>query len=323
MSLEAICSNIITHFTDFKPDVIYLAIGCFMGHYQDINPSNNQQNPLFLQPFAEKKKMYIFFDPALETPLKLESQIDLVETDSGDEYRVLENDNLIVFAIKKSFYFYGKKDDTAEMQMTFGIQKNLLATILMYATENKIKAFVQDYTGADINDAYMEFFELFPKEDLYKHVIFDITQNEGGCFVDFSKSIVHYDSKGDFIQTKFLTLSEMKKIDPDMFKASFHKRVGWINYHVSRQIRIINKEIEGNQYDIMHVEHILKNLATTYSVTSEISIENLENTITHVVIDIVEALELPRDILKHISDNKYNQKVITDIFSPIKSLVGY
>jgi hypothetical protein len=323
MSLEAICSNIITHITDFKPDVIYLAVGCYMGYYKDINPSNNQQNPLFLQPFAEKKKIYIFFDPALESPLKIESQIELVETYSEDCFRVLENDNLIVFSIKKPFYFYGKKDDASETQLTYGINKILLATIMMYSIENKIKSFIQDYTGADINDAYMDFFELFPKEQLYKHVIFDITQNEGGCFVDFSKSIVHYDSKGDFIQTKFLTLTEMKKIDPDMFKANFHKRVGWINYHVSRQIRVINKEIEGNQYDTMHVDHILKNLATTYGITQEISVENLENTITYVVIDIVEALELPRDILKHITDNKYSQKVITEVFSPIKSLVGY
>jgi len=308
--------------SDFQPDVIYLAVGCFMGYYKDITPSNNQQDPLFLQPFAEKKRMYIFFDPALETPLKLESQLELVETESDTDFRVLENDTMIVFAIKHPFYFYAKYI-SEELQKIHGYNKILLATLILYVIEEKKKMFVQDYTGADINSVYTEFFELFPKEKIFKHVMFDITQNDGGCFVDFSKYKVNYDSSGNFIQLKYLSLVEMKKIDESMFKTTFHSRIGWVNYHLSRQIRIINKEIEGNQYDVINIENILKNLSITYSITNEVSIENLENAIMYVIIDVTEALELPRDILKYITDNKYNQKIITDTFLPIKSLVGY
>jgi hypothetical protein len=323
MSIESISSNVVTKMSDFKPDIIYLAVGCFMGYYKDITPANNQQNPLFLQPFADKKRMYIFFDPILESPLKLESQMELVETDIGEDYRVLENDTMVVFAIKKPYYFYTNSTSSIEMQTICGFNKILLATIIMYTIEEKKKLFVQDYTGFDINSAYSEFYEVFPKEKMFKHVIFDITQNDGGCFVDFSKYNVYYDSSGDFIQLKFLTLSEMKKLDEGMFKASFHKRIGWLNYHISRQIRIINKEIEGTKYDVLHVEDILKNLSNTYSITNDVSIENLENVITFIIIDITESLELPREILQYIIDNKYNQKIITDTFLPIKTLVGY
>lgn len=323
MSFEAICSNIITKMSEFNPDVIYLAVGCFMGYYTEIKPNTNQQDPLFLQKFADKKRMYIFFDPALENPLKLEDQVVLVETVKSDNFRILENDNMLVFAINRPFYFHMFKDSPKDKQDEAGISKILLASLIVYSLENKIKLFVQDYTGDDINDTYTEFFDIFPKNEMVKYIMFDVTQNEGGCFVDFEKSKVYYDSDDNFIQLKFLSLNEMKKIDEETFKKTFQKRTGWINYHVSRQIRIINGEIEGGDHDTYFLEPILKNLSGIYSVTTEVTLKNLENIIMHVVIDIVESLELPRDILQYIIDNKYNQKVITDIFSPLKSMVGY
>lgn len=323
MSFETVCSNIITKMSEFQPDIIYLAVGCYMGYYTDISPKNNQQDPLFLQKFADKKRMYIFFDPAIENPLKLESQIDFVEVDYGDEYRILENDNMIVFSIKKPFYFHMFKDSPKDKQDDSGISKILLASLIVYSLENKIKLFVQDYTGDDINDVYVEFFDIFTKSEMYKYVMFDVTQNEGGCFVDFERTKLFYDKDDNFIHLKFQTLAEIKKHDENMFKTTFHKRVGWINYHVSRQIRIINGEIEGGPHDNYYLEPILKNLSGVYSVTQEITLKNLENIIMHVVVDIIEAMELPREILQHIIDNKYNQKIITDVFSPIKTLVGY
>ena len=56
MSIEDIYLHIINEINIFKPEIIYLAVGCAMSYYSNINPNNNQQYPLFLHPFTNKKK---------------------------------------------------------------------------------------------------------------------------------------------------------------------------------------------------------------------------------------------------------------------------
>ena len=321
--MEELCLNIVRRIKDVNPDIIYFAVGCSMEHYNncDINSNNNQQNPYFLQKFEKSKTVSIFFDPELENPLKLETQIKLIETYSSDVYyRILENDNIILFAINKSFNFYSNKHELPRKYTTFEIMQTFIASLIFYCIKNKKKLIVQDYTGTDINNAYLDFFEFFSTTELIKYVIFDITQNDGGCFIDFSKKLVHYDTEENFIQPKFMTLSNLKKLDNDIFKIMLNKRINWLNYYISRQIRIINKEIEDCQYYNKEIEYILKNLSIIYSNTTEISIENLKNTIIFVMVDIIEALELSPKILTYISDNNYTQKIINDILSICKNV---
>ena len=293
-----IYSHIINEIIIFKPDIIYLAVGCAMGNYSIINPNNNQQYPLFLEPFINKKKLFILIDPHLETPLKLESQINLFETESVNYFRVLQNDNLIVFAIKKLFYFYHYDKNT--------LDKIFLNKIISYSIENKIKTFVQDYTGIYIKHAYFEYLE--DNSDIKKYVIFDVTQDHSGCFVDFSKVSIYYDSEDNFIQPYFLTLVEIKKLSFDTFKIHLNKRIDWVNFRIFRQIRMINKEINENIQDTIDVENILKNLKNIYdNITLEITINNLENTINIVVSDIIKALELDENFLINIRTNMINK----------------
>ena len=291
-------SYIINEITIFKPDIIYLAVGCAMGHYSIINPNNNQQYPLFLEPFTNKKKLFILIDPHLETPLKLESQINLIETESVNYFRVLQTDNLIVFAIKKLFYFYHYDKNT--------LDKIFLNKIISYSIENKIKTFVQDYTGIYIKHAYLEYLE--DNSDIKKYVIFDVTQDYSGCFVDFSKVVIYYDSEDNFIQPYFLTLVEIKKLSFDTFKIHLNKRIDWVNFRIFRQIRMINKEIKEDIKDTIDVENILKNLKNIYdNITLEITINNLENTINIVVSDIITALKLDETLLTNIKTNMINE----------------
>lgn len=322
--MEAFYLDIIRRIEDFNPHTIHLAVGCSMQSYEegDISSNNNQQNPFFLERFGEKKIVSIFFDPELENPLKLDTQIKLIETYSSDDccYRILKNDNIIVFAIKKSFNFYCNKHEVPDTNTTFGINQSFLVSLILHCTTNKKKLFVQDYTGEIINNAYLDLCDIFPTTELIKYVMFDITQNNGGCFIDFSKTLVHYDSEDNFIQPKFLTLSKLKEIDKNMFKVILIKRIDWISHYISRQIRIINKEIENCQYYNKEIEYILKSLAIIHSNTTEISLENLENTIMFVILDIIEAFDLSPDILTHILNNNYNQKIICNTLSFIKSL---
>ena len=237
-------------------------------------------------------------DPQLENPLKLELQINLTETNSGDYFRVLQNENLIIFAIKKLFYFY-HYDKTA-------LDKIFLNKIISYSIENKIKTFVQDYTGIYIKHTYLEYLE--DNSDIKKYVIFDVSEDHSGCFVDFSKVSIFYDSEDNFIQPHFLTLVEIKKLSFDTFKIHLNKRIDWINYRIFRQIRIINKEIEEYIKDTIDVENILKNLKNIYdNITLEMTINNLENTINYVVSDIIIALKLDETLLTSIKTNMINE----------------
>ena len=298
MSIEDIYLHIIDEITIFKPEIIYLAVGCAMGYYSNINPTNNQQYPLFLEPFTNKKKLFILIDPYLETPLKLESQINLTETNSGEYYRVLQNNNLIVFAIKKLFYFYHYDKNV--------LDKIFLNKIISYSIENKIKTFVQDYTGIYIKHAYLEYLE--DNSNIKKYVIFDVTQDHSDCFVDFSKVSIFYDSENHFIQPYFLTLVEIKKLSFDMFKIHLNKRIDWVNFRIFRKIRMINKEINENIQDTIDVENILKNLKNIYyNITLEMTIYNLENTINIVVSDIITALKLDENFLTNIKTNMINE----------------
>ena len=283
--MESFYWNIMHSIEDFNPCIIYFAVGCSMKHYKDcaISSNNNQQNPSFLQKFKDSKIVYIFVDPELENPLKLESQITLTESYSSEDcYRILKNDNIIVFTINKPFYFYNKKDKVSDIYTTFKINQSFITSLIFYCTENKKKLIVQDYTGIDINNAYLDFYEFFPTIKLDKYVIFDITQNNEGCFINFDNTTVHYDTDGNFIQPNLLTLSKLKELDNNMFNVILTKRINWINYYISRQLRVIKKEIENCQYYNKYIEYILKNLAIIHGITTELSIENLENTIMFV-----------------------------------------
>jgi len=324
LSMESFYWNIMHSIEDFNPCIIYFAVGCSMKHYKDcdISSNNNQQNPSFLQKFKDSKIVYIFVDPELENPLKFDTQITLTESYSSEDcYRILKNDNIIVFAINKLFYFYDKKDKISDIYTTFKINQSFITSLILYCTENKKKLIVQDYTGIDINNSYLDFYEFFPTIKLDKYIIFDITQNNGGCFIDFDNTTVYYDTDGNFIQPNLLTLSKLKELDNNIFKVILIKRINWINYYISRQIRIINKEIEDCQYYNKDIVYILKNLAIIHGITTEFSIENLENTIMFVMLDIIEAFDLSTDILTHISNNNYNQKIICNTLSHIKSLI--
>ena len=324
LSMESFYWNIMNNIEDFNPYIIYFAVGCSMKYYKDcdISSNNNQQNPSFLQKFKDSKIVYIFVDPELENPLKLDTQITLTETYSSDDcYRILKNDNIIVFTINKSFYFYDNKDKVSDIYTTFKINQSFITSLILYCTENKKKLIVQDYTGIDINNSYLDFYEFFPTIKLDKYVIFDITQNNGGCFIDFDNTTIYYDVDGDFIQPNFLTLSKLKELDNNIFKVILTKRINWINYYISRQLRVIKKEIENCQYYNKYIEYILKNLAIIHGITTELSIENLENTIMFVILDIIKAFDLSTDILTHILNNNYNQTIICNTLSHFKTLV--
>lgn len=307
-----------------RPDVIYFAVGCFMGHYNDISPANNQQNPKFMQKFDGKKKFYIFMDPLLENPLKLESQINLVINNSSNniiqDYVVLENNEYKVVAINKHFYFYNNihisNTHNQELDQLF------LYGLVNYAVERNIKLIVQNYSGEDISASYNDIASIFGKERVFKNVLFDVTQNEGGCFVDFNRYPIFYDAKDNFIHPRFFSFVEMKKINKDYYKSMLVKRLNILSWQIARHLRILKGELECDNYDKKHIKSIINDMSMIYSINQDITKENLSNLITLMIIDAAESLDVPTDVITYITENNFDQKIITNTVSTMKNLLG-
>ena len=307
--MQAIYSNTMLALTNTKPDIIYFAVGCCMGHYADINSSNNQENPKFMEKYAGKKKFYILMDPVLETPLKLESQMPLIQTDTEDNYRVFENDEYCIVAINKEYHFYDNECD-----MTF------LHELVNYVIGTNIKMIVQNYTGCNISESYTKLFNFYDKYSLLKNILFDVTQNDGGCFINFNDHPIYYDGENNFIQDKFMPL--VKMVSPECKKNYIVSRLNLISYEIVRFIRKLNGEIPMEEYDEQRIKNIIENLFQIYPIESEITIENLRNIIDVVIKDVSDSLEIPYDsIIQYIKDNNYDQKIITNTLSTVKSLV--
>lgn len=308
-----------------RPEVIYFAVGCSMGHYNNISPANNQQNPTFMKKFEGKKKLYIFMDPSLENPLKLESQINLVinHTNSSDivrDYVVLENIEYTVVAINRPFYFYNDinvpNKHNQELDLLF------LYALVNYAVDRNIKLFVQNYTGADIAASYGEVASIFGKDRVFKNVIFDVTQNDGGCFVDFNKHPIFYDDEDNFMQARFYSFVEMKKINKQYYKTMLIKRLNILSWQISRYLRIIKGELEGTQYDEPQIKSIINDMSMIYSISQDLTEQNLSNLITLMIIDAAESLDIPTDVIKYITENNFDQKIITNTVSTMKNLLA-
>ena len=190
-------------------NIVYMAIGCSMGHYHEITNTNNQQYPCFLNNF-QGKKVIILIDPYLEEDLKIQEQLVLVETIIIDnkKIRFFENNNLFVLAINQSFNYeftqWLTPEENQNVQNDIAIIYNIIEICL-----NKIiptKVILQDYTGRDSTLFYSSLLNSFDRNDLLNNILFDVTYDSGGCIVELSETMIQNDISGNFIQNKYLPL---------------------------------------------------------------------------------------------------------------------
>jgi len=190
-------------------NIVYMAIGCSMGHYHEITNTNNQQYPCFLNKF-QGKKVIILIDPYLEEDLKIQEHLVLVESIIIDNknIRFFENDNLYVIAINQSFNYeltqWLTPEENQNVQTDISIIYNIIEICL-----NKIiptKVILQDYTGRDSTLFYASLLNSFDRNDLLNNILFDVTYNNGGCIVELYETMIQTDISGNFIQNKYLPL---------------------------------------------------------------------------------------------------------------------
>jgi hypothetical protein len=264
-------------------------------------------------------------DPSLENPLKLESQINLVinHTNTSDivqDYVFLENIEYKVVAINKYFYFYNDINVTNKHNQELDLL--FLYALVNYAVDKNIKLFVQNYTGADISASYGEVSTIFGKDRVFKNVIFDVRQNDGGCFVDFNKHPIFYDDEDNFMQARFYSFVEMKKINEEYYKTMLIKRLNILSWQITRYLRIMKGELKGTPQDEPQIKYILNDMSMIYSINQDLTEKNLSNLITLMILDAAESLDIPTDVITYITENNFDQKIITNTVSNMKNLLA-
>jgi len=314
----------------FKPDVIYLGIGTSLKWHpiEIIDSNNNQQYPPFLNNYD--RKLVILIDQHLEDPLYLESKIEInkitnetnkisneIDNNSDNKMRVYDSkDNLFVFAINQNFEFENSDD-------------NFFINYLRdYTLAFKKKFVIGDFSGRNIETYYINLLLRCNQEkqnDLLNNILYDVTQNDGGCQFDYEKYPIVYDKKNNFVQYKYKSLVEIKELSPYFYKINFLKRLGYLNYELTRMLRILSGEIteDPHAYFKISIQYTINYLSIIYNSVKSFdnSKENIHEAIFQILLDICHSLDIPMDMVLHLKENNYNQKMVWDAISPLRYLL--
>ena len=250
---------------------IYFAVGCGMSQYQfsdevksnydfDITEKNNQQYPCFMNKFIGNK-MVILLDGALEFT---ENSVNMIERElvikqyfnriqqpleiiiKNEKLRLLKNKDNIVIASKSKFYYeetqYMTKNEIGEFRENFAMFTHMVERCIR---DNK-KLIVQDYTGRDLTNVYIRFLDIYGNKIL-NNIMFDVTQNNGGCFIELKPTYASMDKNGNFIQEKYLKL--VYCVSSEMYKDIYKSRLTLINYPLSWSIYKLNEDENYSEFD--------------------------------------------------------------------------
>lgn len=319
--LRTIYDIILSNLSSFEPKLIYFSVGSALGHYKDIKPNQNQQYPFpILDKYKGQKKVIILMDENLESPLKMESDVKLSLIDSDKIFRILTNEDTLVFAINHHYYFdEAPYQDNSNFKHHFGFLMNLVT----FTLSNSNKLIIQNFAGPCIQNSCIKMFGYFPRQELLANVIFDVSNSDGNCGFDFDNFPIQYDEKNNFIQTKFEKLSILKKFNAEHFSRTIIKRIDNINYAITRKLRVIRGELEMTPYENDNIQTILKSLSIIYPeiAYSEISEATLTHCMKVLITDICESLNVDLSLVSNLVAANFNQQEVIKALSPLKALV--
>jgi hypothetical protein len=219
--------------------IVYLAVGCatnILPNSGIIEDKDNQQYPPFITKF-DCFKTVILIDPLLEDFLAIEKYLIMHEqeydiSNSGD-IKIIQSYNLIVFAIKDTFeileYNHSVDGDVSDPKIVSDTSR--LIELVNVCLSKNVKLIFQNFTGKDTTILYIKLFNMFERTMLLKNILFDVTQKNGGCFIDMDESQVELDDDGYFVQEKYMKLNELT--NHKHFNDVFKYRVEILAYYLS------------------------------------------------------------------------------------------
>jgi hypothetical protein len=189
-------------------DVSYVAIGCAMGSYETVDNTNNQQFPAPIANMSGSKTI-ILIDPNLEDPPVAARTHSQKFNYSGVDVYIVGN---VTFICARFEYTYVLAD---------------LFDFVYWTITNKKKLIWQDYTGYDTMDIMLDIYKVIP--DMLNFVLFDLSQNDCGCFIDFTNINV------DFKQPR------LKPLTPQSSLELFDSRVASLRHPLLWRLKTTKK----------------------------------------------------------------------------------
>ncbi len=319
---------------------LYLGVGTCMGHYSEITEQNNQQYPCFLNKF-EGSHLVILVDPHMEANLKLFSYFQkqndplvLVNQTSWEnsqdsecagifwndlirsqypgsiipKVREFTNSRGKFFIINDCFYPEANKHmnpaQLAKTEESIGIIYQLITIGLGKVNPSKI--IYQDYTGFDTTCFYSSLFGIFGRDQILSHVCFDVTQNDGGCFIEINPNMIQLDNTGNFFQEKYELLTKITN-SPNYMKI-LKTRIDNLTYPTVWNYIKLQESIEYEQVFTNRAQW----LAGTYGLELDFTykpklIEQYFILIKTVIQDIVRSRDIDNSFSDYLISNLHNR----------------
>jgi len=339
-------------------NIIYIGVGSSMGNYQEITTKNNQQYPCFLNKFAGKH-LVILIDPYMETnlkllnyfeelndPLILQNQINITNT-TNPYIREYTNDKGLFFIINDCFYSdvnqYMEQNEIEQANHHIAIMHQIISIALGKISPSKI--IFQNYSGYDTTGYYLSLFDVFNHNQLLSNVCFDVTQHNGGCFIDFDPNMITLDKNINFIQEKYELLVNFP--DSQYYLKNLKTRIDLLSYPLVWNYINLKKSIDFERVSNSNDSHYLFNrvsnsndshylfnrvlvhkikfLAIIYKIEYDLSNNNYNyilncyyNIIYCVITDIVRSRRIPDEIIECLITNLENRFEFTNLMSILK-----
>jgi hypothetical protein len=284
-------------------DILYIAIGSAMGHYQHLETCDrkNQQYPPFISKL-DCRKTILLIDPHLEEQLEIERF--MIKYDNplrlhyiGDNLRILQNDNIIVYALNESFYYRNTFSELTKKESDEC--KLIMLKLIQHCLKRNIKLVYQDYTGYDTTYLYVDLFSHFNKNDLLDNIIFDVTESDGGCYINLSRdNLIIKENK--IIQNKYSRLTKISC--PDRF---IKERIQSVIYPLSFNFIKLK---EDNSFTIID-EEMVNYMCHVYEINDDNIIEKHNKIIKTILFDVARVKEIDYNEIEGILTQIDNRNV--------------
>ena len=223
-----------------RPQTIYLAIGCAN--------SAIQQFPPFLASSRNTSQLCIWVDPCLEDVPEGLALTELSPVPLS-ECEVLEGPHTQCVVLRKHFYW--KAGDSS-------IWTDFMNMLYTYTAKNPTspQLIVQDYSGVNFARFYSSQIQAYDRCHFLSHVLFDVTYNEGGCYVDFDKvCILRYPGSGAFFQPAYETLGSIHQWvkkggtnGSEHLQCELDKRMRYMKHSIYRLYRTLEGREEARDF---------------------------------------------------------------------------
>jgi hypothetical protein len=274
------------------------------GYNRIITPTNNQQLPLPLHQFTGKK-IFILIDPDMEKDPKVARMLGLPELVIAPTFSIFGNENATVISIKEYITYNDPSHELYNEHLQFIF--NLISVCL----QNNVRMVLQDFTGYNTDILYskvLNFFDDIPKQILLARVYFDMTQGDGDCMPEFSQNMLTCDEDMNFIQEKYMHLTNHNIINSSYYAKVLKCRldllineISWkyvklsespdFNFRFSKKINYLFQVYNNENFDDDNesLEYILPKVKQliTYMIQDIVLAQGCDNTVSSHLVNIL------------------------------------